>query len=40
MEKLDLLDLLAQKEDREFEEEMESRVTKDIQDLVAKKDHL
>lgn len=39
VDKLDLLDQLVQLEDRESEEEMESRVTKDIQVPVVKKDH-
>ena len=39
MEILDFLDQLVHPVGKEFEEEMESRVTKDIQDHRVKKDH-
>ena len=39
VEKLDPPDQLVHQEVRESEEEMESRVSKDIQVLVVKRDH-
>lgn len=36
----DFLDQSVHLEEREFEEEMESKVTQDIQDLVVHRDHL